>query len=160
MPLDMDRPSIEAGLSAVSAVTPRHVCSHCHAAFNSSRALSMHVRSKHKERTPLRFYLDGSGVCPVCRTAFDSPIRLLAHVSETRRRGKTTITCRARLMEGSFPLISNEECGRLDEIDRKLRKAARKAGRSHPLVSAPAVRSRIRATPELSHDDKKRRRQC
>ena len=115
--------------------------------FMTSRALHTRARVKHNKRNMLRFYLDGSGICPVCRTQFESRLRVLAHVSETRCRGKSRITCRSVLESGKARLIEASEVARLDELDRIQRRTARRAGRSHAKVCVPAKRSRVRAFP-------------
>eukprot|EP00972_Heterocapsa_arctica_P053361 7861148-Heterocapsa_arctica.AAC.1 len=53
-------------------------------AFASLKTLCSHRRAKHGLRNPLRVFLDASGVCPVCRAAFGSRTRALAHVTEQR----------------------------------------------------------------------------
>ena len=147
MPIDIDKPK-EA--PAANAVLPAFACDLCSHAFNSSKALGTHKRTAHKMPTPLRLFCDANGVCPVCRVAFGSRIRLLNHVSETRCRGKTKITCRDMLLTGDYPRISQARCDELDLFDREQRASAKRAGRSQPLVAVPARRSKQRAVPDNS----------
>ena len=142
MQYDVDRPSFTIPGTPAHA----HVCNLCTASFNSSRALSMHIRAKHHQRTPLRLYCDGSGTCPVCKVTFDSRLRVIAHLSEKRCRGKSKVTCQAHLSR--YPMISQELCDRLDDIDRTQRYHANKQGRAKPRVALPAKRSRKRGLPD------------
>ena len=107
----------------------------------------MHMRTKHAQKSALRTYLDGSGRCPVCLTQFESRIRCLAHVSEKRFRGKAQESCRSKLEAGGFLALPHALVSALDAADALLRRGARRHGRSAPLVTAPASRSKVRAVP-------------
>ena len=131
----------------VHAALPSNMCSICSQCFGSSRALSMHMRTKHAQKSALRTYLDGSGRCPVCLTQFESRIRCLAHVSEKRFRGKAQESCRSKLEAGGFLALPHALVSALDAANALLRRGARRHGRSAPLVAAPASRSKVRAVP-------------
>jgi hypothetical protein len=127
-----------------------HVCQVCagggmHVAFASAKGLLCHKRSRHQMRNPLRAFLDASGVCPVCGGDYGCRTRALAHVTETRCRGKATRTCRDELESGGFAPFSDERINEFDELDRQARGAARAAGHTQPLARAPAKRPRVRA---------------
>jgi len=115
--------------------------------FSSSKALRSHMRVAHKVRNPLRVFLDGSGRCPVCCVEFRSRTRCLAHVSESRCRGKSRVTCRSILEGGTFQPLPPHIVATLDEDDRCHRRSARASGRSQPLTEVPAKRARIRGQP-------------
>jgi hypothetical protein len=130
-----------------------HICvacleTGCPAIFVSEKALMCHQRSKHGQRNPLRIYLDGSGVCPVCRAQFGSRTRALAHASERRHRGKTSVTCRSVLEAGGIAPLSADRVAALDAADGKCRREARKQGHTQPVVEVPAKRSRVRGAPD------------
>ena len=89
-------------------------------------------------------FLDDSGICPVCNSNFHNRVRLLSHVSETRKRSKTNrATCRELLLRGAFPKISPDMRVAYEMKDREMRRAAQRAGRSHVLADLPAKRRRL-----------------
>ena len=110
--------------------------------------LATHKRTAHKLRSQLRLYLDGSGVCPVCSVQFSSLLRLLAHVSERRSRGKSSCTCRSALEPGKFPQVPCEVVASLDAADRARRGKARREGRCVPPVVVRTQRSKVRGLPD------------
>ena len=113
------------------------VCALCNplCKFATSRALQSHQRSKHKNLNPIRCYIDASAKCPSCATQFGSRISMLAHVSDSRRP-----KCRDYVFE-NCPVLEPALVQELDAKDNLQRKAARRAGRSHHIVVAPAVNS-------------------
>ena len=135
-------------MARIQWVKDKHACGVCSATVASAPALACHVRAAHKQRTGLRNFLDGSGICPVCATVFSSRLQVLAHVSERRKRSKRdTVSCRERLEAGFMQPLSPEKVKLFDEVDRLTRaKARRESGRSRPLVLMKASRSRVRAS--------------
>ena len=125
-------------------------CAECSATFASTRALSTHTRAKHGQRTVLRNFVDGSGVCLVCRVTFSNRLRVIAHVSKKRCRGKATRSCRDVLLSGVVPELDSSRVERLDASDAILRREAKRRGRSHPTVLVRASRSKIRSIPDVS----------
>jgi hypothetical protein len=101
--------------------------------FASSKALESHQRSKHSVRNFMRNYIDGSGLCPSCGTQFRARVSLLNHIND-RRRPK----CKEFILEFCQPLAPSR-VSELDVADNEMRKAARRAGRSHHIVTAPAI---------------------
>ena len=135
-----------------------HICDVCeaegkHAAFANARALYCHMRQKHRLRNPLKRYVDGSLRCPVCAVQFESRIRVIAHVSEKRMRGKSQVSCRLMLEQGTFPTVPAALLTQLDEQDRLSRRVARRNGKSQPKVHVPAKRSRIRGCQDSDSGD-------
>mmetsp|Transcript_15780 Transcript_15780/g.40697 ORF Transcript_15780/g.40697 Transcript_15780/m.40697 type:complete len:447 (+) Transcript_15780:64-1404(+) len=63
------------------------------------------MRFKHGVHNALTRYVDGSGVCPVCCTAFSTRTRLLSHVAERRLRGRATPTRGMILATGAIPRL-------------------------------------------------------
>ena len=53
--------------------------------FMSVKALLRHQRVKHGFRNPMRLFADKSGVCGACGTNFRTKLRLLDHLSDSRR---------------------------------------------------------------------------
>ena len=116
--------------------TPRveaYVCE-CGEAFSSSRGLQSHQRAKHGKRNEVRFFVSGS-TCPCCGTDFVSRLRLLSHLSDTRRP-----KCRTFVLD-HCPRLSASTVQQLDLVDRDLRRDAQQAGRSHHIATAPARRA-------------------
>eukprot|EP00973_Karenia_brevis_P048075 6671825-Karenia_brevis.AAC.1 len=122
---------------ATSDVSPlqRFMCTLCshRPCFPSSRALQSHQRSKHGQRNPVRAFVFNS-ICPVCGTDFRARLRCVAHLSDVRRP-----QCRTELLSGSFPAVPRDRLCVLDAEDNKLRKAARRQGRSHHIAAIPAM---------------------
>ena len=142
-------------VETVSSNSLDFVCNLCdeRPAFKNAKALASHQRTKHKLRNPLTDYLDDSGICPVCSSHFHNRVRLLAHVSETRKRSKTShATCRELLLRGAFPKISVELRTAAGMKDREMRRAAQRAGRSHVLADLPAKRRRLNAGAAITSD--------
>ena len=73
-------------------------------------------------------YVDGSGKCPDCQTNLHTCLRVIAHLSDPRRN----LPCRNALAGGTFEPLPEEHVATLDAKDRIERRAARRAGRTHP----------------------------
>jgi len=134
--------------SGPSTQAHQYVCDICTASenglrpsFATSRALESHKRSKHKQLSEFRFYVDADGKCPVCHTTFNSRIRCLAHLSD-RRRTK----CAGQIRAGIFCKIPEATVLQLDLADREARREAQRSGHSHPLAQKPATRHDGRVT--------------
>ena len=103
--------------------------------FKNERALGADKRVSHGVRNQMRFYADSDGICPSCQGNYLSRIRLIAHLSDKRRR-----ICQKHVLEFCAKL-SNERVAELDEQDSRLRSAAQKAGRSHVQAVGQARRA-------------------
>ena len=84
-------------------------------------------------KNPIGRYIDNSGKCPCCSVQFGARVTMLNHVGDKRRT-----KCRDYILANRLPLdvatVAEHELA-----DNELRKAGRKAGRSHHIVRAPAV---------------------
>ena len=109
--------------------------------FQSAKALAMHCRIKHGVKNPMRFFVDSDGVCPCCKTNFQTRLRCLAHLSDTRRP-----KCRDEILPGAMPPLTIEAVRRLDDIDRNEQRKAWRSGHSQPLATTPAVTATGRLT--------------
>ena len=105
----------------------------CSVVVASRQALLQHQRITHRKHNSIKLWVDSSATCPVCKVVFGSTLRAIAHLADRRR-----IACSDRLHE--FPQTSPSEAERLDGLDRELRKASRRQGRTTPLAPAPAIR--------------------
>eukprot|EP00973_Karenia_brevis_P007924 1074663-Karenia_brevis.AAC.1 len=126
-------------LTAVSDHTLNFYCELCpmpHPAFKSNKALMSHKRVCHGCRSEMRFYATSSGVCPACGTCFNTRLRLLAHLVDSRRD-----RCRNLILHGNFDRIPDVEVQRLDNLDKISRRDARRAGHTHELATCPARRA-------------------
>ena len=126
--------------SVVSAAT--HVCPHgCEGAFLNEKALGQHMRIKHKVQSHIPYYIDDSGICPACGVNLYARAKVATHACETRYRGKTCrVRCRDVILGGAVPKLPSEIFLRLQERDRNLVAAARKAGHSHVRAVCSAKR--------------------
>ena len=80
---------------------------------------------------------------------FSSRLHLLAHVSEKRRRGKSTAkTCREALEGGEVAALPPDTVAALDAADRAMRSLAKKQGRCKPQALVRTQRSKVRALPD------------
>jgi len=104
--------------------------------FSSAKALASHCRSKHGVKNPMRFYADASGKCPICSTSFQTRLRCLAHLSDSRRP-----RCRDKILSGDLQPLALDEVRAMDASDRTARRMAWRSGHTHPLASAPAVKA-------------------
>ena len=105
-------------------------------AFKSSKALESHKRVVHGCRSNMRFYAPESGICYACQTNFNSRLRLLAHLVDSRRP-----KCRDTILQSNFPKLPESEVQRLDICDRTYRRIAKRAGHSHVLAAGAAIRA-------------------
>jgi hypothetical protein len=115
------------------------------AAFATQMALQAHQRKVHKVRTEVRCFIDGSKECPVCGACFASRLRVIAHASEKRCRGKTRMTCFQAIQDGAVPRLPDHLVLELDEQDKIIRRDARRAGRTTPIAEFRASRAKVRA---------------
>lgn len=117
-------------------------CDACAACFASQKALQAHQRTTHKQRAPQRYYSDRDGVCPVCQTIFKTRLRLLAHLSDTRRdKCWNHISTHLNL----YPRIPEDRVIELDAVDREQRRTARQEGHTHPIAIGSARTAQGRA---------------
>ena len=89
-----------------------HACTLCpvpQPSFPTVKALEQHARVVHGARLEARWYVDGSGRCPVCETTFNARLRVLAHLSDKRRP-----KCREALLGGDFPRLPQNTVNHLD----------------------------------------------
>ena len=121
--------------------TCTHVCMQCPASsdgtrpcWSTAKALASHMRSKHNVLSEFRYFVNSDGICPVCKTCYNSRIRCLAHLSD-RRRPK----CANILLEGHTRKLSEVTVLKLDEYDREQRRLAQRQGHSHPIAQTPAT---------------------
>ena len=121
-------------------------CRTCSATFACARALQSHIRRQHGVINSFAPFLDASGTCPVCRLSFSSRTRLLAHVTDMRRRGKRKILCRDILGAGVVAPLSIAEQAKCAEQDRTARRVALKRGHTQPRSSRPVKRRAVPST--------------
>ena len=121
---------------------PTHVCPHgCEGAFLSEKALGQHMRRKHKIQSHIPYYIDGSGICLACGVNLFARATVITHACEMRYTGKTCrVSCRDVILGGAVPKLPSEIFLRLQERDRNLVAAARKAGHSHVRAVCSAKR--------------------
>ena len=114
-----------------------HMCSNAvKPAFATMKALGQHQRIKHQIRTEVRNYVDDSGFCPVCSTNFQSRIRVIAHLSDTR---PSRCKCRDEVLSGRYEQLPGHVVVQLDGVDKQLKRDARRAGSSHVIACRTAV---------------------
>jgi len=82
-------------------------------------------------RLLIRCYLPDSK-CPACGADFVQRLRLIVHVSDSRRP-----KCRDWIFL-HCPRLPHSRVAKLDEVDREQRRSAQRAGHSHHLAVAPA----------------------
>ena len=111
-------------------------CGECQRNFPSNKALEQHARVIHGARTPIKQFVDASGICPVCTCNFRTRMRVISHLGDPRRP-----KCRDVILAGQLPAVSAAAREALDALDREALKAARHAGHSHALAVASAVRA-------------------
>ena len=115
--------------------------------FKSRKALDQHMRTKHNIRSDIPYYIDDSGVCPACGVNLHARAKVITHACETRHRGKhCRVRCRDVILGGNIPRVPNDIFFQLQERDRKLIAAARKAGHTHVRTARPAGRVASAAT--------------
>jgi hypothetical protein len=113
--------------------------SHATAAFTSNKKLLAHQRAKHGCSNEVAQYVDGTGMCPCCGVLFSNRSRVIAHLSETRRRAKVQYaTCRDRVLAREFPRVDQDALDAIKSTERLKQREAYKAGHSHVLVQHTA----------------------
>ena len=110
-----------------------HTCEDCTKCFATRQALLQHKRIAHSWRDPILKFIDGSGKCPVCGTFFVSRLRMLAHVTDSRRD-----RCRKQILGGHFQIQTDKQLALLEAADGQARKDARRQGRSHAIAQGSA----------------------
>ena len=106
-------------------------------AFSTAKALAQHKRIKHQMRNAVRFYIDGSGVCPACKNVYHTRYRVLTHIQNPQKP-----ECKLYILRsGSVRALPNDVVQELDELDNIAIREARKQGHTHPKVKAPARRA-------------------
>ena len=68
-------------------------------------------RIKHQMRNAVRFYIDGSGVCPTCKNVYHTTYRV--HVQDPKKP-----ECKLHILRsGSVRALPNDVVQELDELD-------------------------------------------
>ena len=111
----------------------------CCVSFPTEKALGAHARTKHGDRTPIKQYVDDTGVCPICKSFYRTRIRVIAHLSDRRRP-----MCRDLVLAGEVPLLDPNIAAQLEDRDRQLLRDARKAGATHVMAVGSATDARGR----------------
>ena len=120
-----------------SMADPLFACTLCEGSnFSSNQALLQHMRTKHDQKLRVSAYIDGSGRCPTCLTFFNTRLRVLKHLSDSRRT-----KCTTNILNGSHPLLDRAERDRLDEADRVQKRLARRNGHTSVPAVGPAQRA-------------------
>ena len=117
-----------------------HKCTHYQEVRPTRKSLAAHMRTKHTKCSDTARFIGMAPVCPVCCIRFSTRTRLLAHLSETRSRGKRSATCGSVVRAGLVRKVSDEIFSRATECDRVARSKARKRGCTQPLAAWPAKR--------------------
>ena len=115
----------------------------CVRAFETPKALAQHLRIAHAVRSPMRVFATADGICPACGVKLCTRLRLLAHLSDSRRP-----RCREWILQHGTP-IAPEEVHALDEHDRLERRAAQRAGHTHAIATQPAMRANGQRTGRI-----------
>ena len=116
-----------------------HKCDLCPRAFASWRGLAMHERKVHGKQSNVKCFAGADGTCPVCKCQFRTRLRLIAHLTEKRVRGKTRRPpCGARLQHRHR--LSDHIVANLDALDAEQRRRARKAGKTQPVVGRAGLK--------------------
>ena len=119
-----------------TALLAQFVCTECPAprpCFSSAKALASHMRARHGARSPIKRYVDDSATCPSCKTFFCTRIRVIKHLSDSRRP-----TCRDRILADDALLLPMSLFQKLEARDRVLRREALHSGHTHPIASGSA----------------------
>ena len=114
-----------------------YVCQECvgeSRAFSTQRALDQHRRRVHGKRSGIRVYVDGSGCCPVCKTYFHTRLRVLAHLSDKRRR-----RCSDILENGFYEPLDPQVILELERADNEALRSAKRDGHSHAIAIGSAT---------------------
>ena len=132
----VDQPSLSLSTSIEVTESSQFLCSMCSdkPKFSSSKALSLHLRLKHKIRPPVRCFSSGA-TCPVCLVTFSSRPLVIYHLGDSRRP-----KCRESLLvPGAYPMMPECVVKELDEKDRLLRLSHDKTGFARIISDTPAV---------------------
>ena len=134
---------VDEARSEAQALVDSHVgrqsikCTMCPLAsqpcFKTFKALQQHQRISHGARTLMRYYANADGVCSHCGTCFQSRLRLLRHLTDTRRP-----RCAEAILGSGAVRLSDARVEHLDLIDTMERRRAQRQGHSHPIAIAPA----------------------
>ena len=109
------------------------VCYDCGYACNSRKALLLHRRQVHAQRSPgFQYVLDGR--CPACAGWFHSRLRALHHL-EWR-----SAPCRAKLDAGLLEPLPDDVLAAVDALDAEHRRKCHRTG-ERPLTGPPALPS-------------------
>ena len=133
-----------------------HICGQCQHSFESVRALRTHQRFAHKQRSSRKAYAGEDGKCQICSVVFSTRLRLIAHLTDTRRRGQRS-PCGLQLH--LCDPLSPAEVERLDLLDTESRRKARRAGLTQPRSQGMVInkRSRNRASDVVPPSPKRYR---
>ena len=131
------------GESKVSSACMMYVCPKCvGVAFEDSKKLGMHMRVKHSMRSSFVSFVPDTSLCPICKTDFQSRLRLLTHLGEKRVRSKARgISCQKAFMNSNPAPVDTCLLEELNARDAAARKVARQAGRTHELAFVSARRT-------------------
>ena len=146
--------------SEISGTT--FACPHgCEGAFLSAKALGQHMRAKHNIRSDIPLYIDDSGICPACGVNLHARAKVVTHACETRYRGKSCrVRCRDVILGGTIPQLPHDIFVQLQERDRKLIAAARRAGHTHVRTARPAKRVASASANRCAASSRKRGWEC
>ena len=124
------------------------LCPHPRPAFCTMKALSSHNRAKHGQKNEMRYYVNSSGMCPVCNNMYHTRLRVLAHLCDSRRA-----RCRSAIQQGRHEAsrLSSEQVIVLDSFDNQARTDARKAGHTHPIAQVTARTADGKRTGHVKH---------
>ena len=122
-----------------------HRCRVCACNFPSERSLQSHIRTKHRNVSDVSRFVGISRRCCVCCTQFSTRTRLVAHLTDNRRRGRRAFTCRDVLRSGFVKEVNEQEFKSAHLHDRELRRQARKRGHTQPHALYPAKRLKVGA---------------
>ena len=117
----------------------------------------MHQRMVHGHRCTVKHFVGPDACCPICKTTFSTRLRCIAHLTDKRRRGNR-IPCGELLASSDANPWVPAEVARLDAVDREVRRAAHRSGRTTPLSCGLPQRRRDAESPVEQPQPPKRRR--
>ena len=91
------------------------------------------MRIFHGCRRAMRYYADESGVCANCGSCFNTRLRLLRHLIDTRRT-----KCADAIVTSGIPRLTESRVVQFDLADREQRRRAQREGSAHLVVVGPA----------------------
>jgi hypothetical protein len=115
-------------------------CAECYQQFPTSKACGLHRRIKHGVRDEIRFFINGSGLCPNCGMNLHSRLRVMAHVQDRRNN-----VCKSRILAMTLVRMQHSDLYRLESIDRCARRSALHEGHTHPIAVGQAMTGRGKA---------------